>query len=105
MIVFVNPGTFQVEAVFSHSTDSTVWTDQGFVEYPVADTKALRKITRNHKATIKDGVVTSARKSVNPVQPAVDLDEANRGLALDRLKSRSLVDENLADLMTVLELD
>lgn len=56
-------------AVYSGDTNSTVWTDQGFLK-ATSDTP----VTRDHKVTVENGVVTGAVPSPNPDQPKLPTD-------------------------------
>lgn len=75
MIIFYDPATMQVMALYSGGTTSTVWTDQGFLEaqVPLGPLEAdLLNLGRDAQVTVVVGVVTSVTSALNPVLPPPD---------------------------------
>lgn len=71
MIVFYDPNNGnQVMAVYSHDTESTVWTDRGYLRAKVEQPSFQTSITRDRQVSVVGGVVEGHWASPNHIQPA-----------------------------------
>ena len=68
MIIFYQPSTGQVMAVYSGNTSSKVWERQGCLQATVP-TNLESKLSRNHAVEVANGEVRSITPRQNPVQP------------------------------------
>ena len=78
MIIFYNPADGQVMATYSIDTDSTGWTEQGYIRAEVPD--GFVADIRNHQRDCQvvvdaDGVITSCTSKANDIQPQLNADE------------------------------
>mgnify|MGYP005819558321 CR=1 FL=1 len=72
MIVFIDPQSMQVMAVYSGDTTSTGWQDQGYVRKAVPEEcqADVQRHARDSKVTLgRDGDIVGCVANVNPVQP------------------------------------
>ena len=91
MIVFYDPNNGnQVMAVYSHDTESTVWTDQGFLRAEVNDRTLFNSLSRDSRVTVVNREVTSATARINPIQPVPDPVAVRIGELLTALAIRDL---------------
>lgn len=80
MIAFIDPKTQQVKAVYSHDTESTAWTDQGYVRVEVAEDIAgqVRKLARDARVTLHEGMAVAVEVSPDPEPPEIKVDPKRR---------------------------
>lgn len=97
MYAYVDPETGQVEATYTHGTESTWWDEQGFelVEVP----EEFAYLTRDHAVTLADPetdeegglrVVVGDEPSVNPVQPTPP--KSDRERIADALDAKTITE-------------
>lgn len=88
MIVFTNPPSNQIMAVYTHDTESTVWADRGYKRHVVTDPAAellVRQLGRDGVAVFDRGKIVDVTPSVNPVQPEPDPAAARLGDLRDKI--------------------
>ena len=64
MQIFYDPADGQVMAVYTNRYGGNHWQSLGYLS-----AESSVRLTRDHKVTVVDGVVTSYSDSQNPVQP------------------------------------
>jgi hypothetical protein len=90
MIAFIDPSNGQVMAFYIYGTNSTIWTEQGFLAVTIPkefEEQAPLLKTRNCRLGVdSDGQVISCEPFINPVQPTVSVAEQERAKNLALLK-------------------
>jgi hypothetical protein len=79
MHVWYHPTTFQVMALSSHGSTSKVWENTGYKLIVNDDPDIeiqLKRLNRDCKLVIRDGVITGCAESENPEQPGPTDEEA-----------------------------
>lgn len=88
-------------AIFSQETQSTVWSDQGFIKTtvpPGLEGKA-RSLARDGRLVFDGAIITDVLPSLNPVQPT-----PRPRTRLDDLKDKLAATRDDPAAMTVIEL-
>ena len=106
MIVFFDPATGQVMAVYTTDTTSAVWAAQGFIraQVPPGPIEAeVARLARDAQVTVFGGVVTGVMATgPNPIQPGPAPNEAALAAHHANLAAGTI---NLADLLDMLRLE
>lgn len=106
MIVFYEPVTNQVMAVFSGDTGSTVWQDQGYLRATVP-LEFQTQVDREHTVVVTNNQVTAVTPSLNPVQPVLDREDpaiSNRQSRIAELQAIPRSNWTTAELRELVEL-
>lgn len=99
MIVFFDPNNGnQVMAVYSHDTESAVWTGRGFLRAEVKDRALFESLSRDSRVTVVNDEVTAATGRTNPIQPVPDPAAVRTGELLAALAVRDLTPVELNEL-------
>jgi len=85
MIVFYDPATGQVMAIYSGGTNSKAWEEQGCLRASVPP-NLESQVTRDHTVKITDDEVTSIAPQVNPTQPPPEPGGDARQAQRDRIQ-------------------
>lgn len=105
MVVFINPTTQQVMALYSHDTTSTVWTAQGFSRVVLDDPEIIAEVSRHGRdcaLQFSGSTVTGVIARPNPVQPQPkpDTPEQARLKALNaKLQADTITDAEVRELL------
>jgi hypothetical protein len=99
MIVYYQPATGQVMAVYSHGTTSKEWEQQGYIR---GETRL--PVDRDSRVVVVEGDIIAVEPSPNPVQPQPNAKRLAREAARKRLQGldTSSLSPVLADLVELL---